>query len=104
VSIAAKFVHTNLIAADWRKLAGFCQQVFRCTPVPPERDFQGEQLEVGTGLPGAHLRGVHLRLPGWGDNGLTLEIFNYNLVEIAIWVLNGCELEKKPGLELNMHG
>ena len=81
MGIAAKYVHTNLIAEDWRALAGFYEQVFRCLPVPPERDFQGEKLEAGTGIPGAHLRGVHLRLPGWGADGPTLEIFNYNILE-----------------------
>lgn len=79
--IAAKYVHTNLIAEDWRALAGFYQHIFGCTPVPPERDFQGEKLEAGTGIPGAHLRGIHLRLPGWGENGPTLEIFNYNVLQ-----------------------
>ncbi len=77
----AKYVHTNLIAQDWRSLADFYQQVFGCVPVPPERDFQGKKLEAGTGLPGAHLRGIHLRLPGYGDSGPTLEIFNYNILE-----------------------
>jgi predicted enzyme related to lactoylglutathione lyase len=80
MSITAKFVHTNLIAKDWRALASFYQQLFGCIPVPPERDFQGEKLEAGTGIPGAHLQGVHLRLPGYGDNGPTLEIFNYNIL------------------------
>jgi predicted enzyme related to lactoylglutathione lyase len=81
MSIHAKYVHTNLIAVDWQALARFYQEVFGCVPVPPERDFQGEQLEAGTGIPGAHLRGVHLRLPGYGDSGPTLEIFNYNILE-----------------------
>lgn len=76
----AKYVHTNLIARDWRKLAEFYQRVFGCTPVPPMRDFQGATLEAGTGIPGAHLQGMHLRLPGWGEGGPTLEIFNYNLL------------------------
>jgi predicted enzyme related to lactoylglutathione lyase len=79
--IAVKYVHTNLIAKDWRALANFYQQLFGCIPVPPERDFQGEKLEAGTGISGAHLRGVHLRLPGCGDNGPTLEILNYNILE-----------------------
>ena len=79
--LTAKYVHTNLIAADWRKLADFYIQVFGCKLVPPERDFQGEKLEAGTGLPGAHLRGAHLRLPGFGEDGPTLEVFNYNLLE-----------------------
>lgn len=81
MSIPAKYVHTNLIAEDWQALAHFYQQVFGCVPVPPERDFQGEKLEAGSGIAGAHLRGVHLRLPGWGDQGPTLEIFNYNILE-----------------------
>lgn len=81
MGISAKYVHTNLIAEDWRALANFYQELFGCIPVPPERDFQGEKLEAGTGIPGAHLRGIHLRLPGCGENGPTLEIFNYNILE-----------------------
>jgi predicted enzyme related to lactoylglutathione lyase len=77
----AKYVHTNLIAADWRRLAQFYTVVFGCQIIPPERDFQGETLEAGTGLKGAHLIGAHLRLPGYGDNGPTLEIFNYGELE-----------------------
>jgi predicted enzyme related to lactoylglutathione lyase len=78
MAIEARYVHTNLIAEDWRALAGFYQNVFGCTPVPPERDLQGEALEAGTGIPGAHLCGQHLRLPGYGDTGPTLEIFSYS--------------------------
>jgi predicted enzyme related to lactoylglutathione lyase len=80
MSISARYVHTNLIAKDWQALSNFYQQLFGCVPVPPERDFQGEKLEAGSGIPGAHLRGLHLRLPGYGDNGPTLEIFNYNIL------------------------
>lgn len=81
MTIPAKYVHTNLVAEDWRSLAAFYQQVFGCIPVPPERDFEGDKLSAGTGIPGAHLRGAHLRLPGYGDDGPTLEIFNYNILE-----------------------
>jgi predicted enzyme related to lactoylglutathione lyase len=77
----ARYVHTNLIAQDWRTLADFYQRIFGCIPVPPERDFQGEELDMGTGIGGAHLQGVHLRLPGYGDTGPTLEIFNYNILK-----------------------
>ena len=77
----ARYVHTNLVAEDWCSLAGFYQRVFGCVPVPPERDFRGEKLEAGTGLPGAHLRGVHLRLPGYGETGPTLEVFEYDPCE-----------------------
>jgi predicted enzyme related to lactoylglutathione lyase len=78
VSIKAKFVHTNLVAQDWQKLAQFYQQVFGCIPVPPERDLAGQWLEKATSLPDAQIRGMHLRLPGYGDKGPTLEIFQYN--------------------------
>jgi catechol 2,3-dioxygenase-like lactoylglutathione lyase family enzyme len=73
----ARFAHLNLVARDWRKLAGFYQQVFGCLPVPPERNLQGAWLERATGVAGAHIQGMHLRLPGHGESGPTLEIFQY---------------------------
>lgn len=76
----SRYGHTNLIAHDWRMLARFYEEQFDCVPVPPERDFKGKDLERGTGIPGAELRGVHLLLPGHGPNGPTLEIFNYNIL------------------------
>lgn len=83
-----RYGHTNLIARDWRALARFYEELFGCIPVPPERDFKGPDLERGTALAGAHLRGAHLRLPGHGPEGPTLEIFNYNILaeapEVAI--------------------
>jgi predicted enzyme related to lactoylglutathione lyase len=79
----AKYVHTNLIAKNWRSLAKFYTDVFGCTLVPPERNYQGNELDAGTGLKDAHLTGAHLRLPGYDDNGPTLEIYNYNHLEPA---------------------
>ena len=73
----ARYVHTNLVAANWRRLAHFYIDLFGCEIVPPERDFVGEKLDTLTGIAGAHLRGAHLRLPGYGDAGPTLELFNY---------------------------
>lgn len=75
--IPAKYVHTNLVARDWRRLARFYQEVFGCTGVPPERHFSGISFEQLTALPGAKLQGAHLRLPGYGEGGPTLEIFQY---------------------------
>ena len=75
--LGARYGHTNLIARDWRRLAAFYQDVFGCIPVPPERDYSGELAERGTGVPGAAFRGVHLRLPGHGPDGPTLEIYTY---------------------------
>ncbi len=88
----AKYSHTNLIAANWRTLADFYINIFGCALIPPERDFQGDDLEAGTGLKGAHLTGAHLRLPGYGENGPTLEIFNYN------------RLESRPPIAVNRSG
>ena len=84
MAISARYVHTNLIARDWRKLADFYVSVFGCEPVPPERDYSGADLERGSGVPGASLRGLHLRLPGWGPDGPTLEIYQYSREEEAL--------------------
>ena len=72
-----RYVHTNLVAHDWRALARFYQELFGCLPVPPERDLSGPEMEAGTGVAAARLRGMHLRLPGVGPDGPTLEIFEY---------------------------
>lgn len=88
----AHFVHVNLVAEDWRQLARFYENVFGCQRILPERDLKGKWLEEGTGLPGAEIQGVHLRLPGWGDSGPTLEIFQYN------------RLEAKPATAINRPG
>ena len=77
----AKYVHTNLIAKDWRVLSRFYQEVFGCEPVPPERHFRGKDLERGTGIGNAQLEGVHLSLPGYNGDGPTLEIFTYTALE-----------------------
>src|SRR6185503_16967070 len=75
--IEARFGHVNLVARDWRHLADFYIKVLGCEFVPPERDLRGPVLEAGTGIPGAALHGAHLRLPGGGAQGPTLEIFQY---------------------------
>jgi|SRR5688572_27003370 len=76
-----RYAHTNIIATDWRRLADFYQRAFGCEFVPPERNQSGKWLEDGTNVPGASLRGVHLRLPGHGDSGPTLEIYSYHQME-----------------------
>jgi predicted enzyme related to lactoylglutathione lyase len=91
-AIHARYVHTNLIAADWQALARFYETVFGCVRVPPERDLSGPDMEAGTGIPAAHLRGVHLRLPGYGEAGPTLEIFTYD------------RLEERPATAVNRPG
>lgn len=75
--INARFGHVNVIARDWRSLADFYIRLFGCEVVPPERDYAGDDLAAGSGVPGAALRGVHLRLPGLGPTGPTLEVYQY---------------------------
>jgi predicted enzyme related to lactoylglutathione lyase len=87
-----KYKHTNIIAGDWRALVRFYEEVFGCVRVPPERHLSGAWLEKGTGVPGAAFSGVHLRLPGWGDSGPTLEIYQY------------AENQPKPAAAANREG
>ncbi len=74
-----KYVHTNLVAKDWKQLSKFYIDVFNCKPKPPERYLSGEWLDQLTGIESAHIRGIHLLLPGFGNEGPTLEIFQYNI-------------------------
>ncbi len=79
--MSVKYVHTNIISKNWEKLSTFYQRVFECMPVPPTRDQSGDWLDKGTGLNDAHLKGIHLRLPGYRDDGPTLEIYQYTEME-----------------------
>ncbi len=80
MTIKARYVHTNLVAKNWRALAHFYVEVFDCVPVPPERDYRGSQFDLLTGIESAHLTGMHLRLPGFDEGGPTLELFQYEPV------------------------
>ena len=78
MNMEIKYKHTNLIAKDWKHLSDFYQKVFKCEPVLPERDLSGEWLDKITGITAAQISWIHLRLPGFGDEGPTLEIFQYD--------------------------
>ena len=78
--VGTRFAHVNVVAQDWRRLAAFYETVFGCRPVPPERDQAGEWLDRAIDVAGAHLRGVHLLLPGGGDSGPTLEVYQYDVM------------------------
>ena len=76
-----KFVHTNIVSKNWRQLVDFYVKTFDCKLIPPIRNQSGDWLERGTGLKDAHLEGAHLLLPGHGENGPTLEIYQYTSIE-----------------------
>lgn len=82
MTTGTRYVHTNLIARDWRRLAAFYAAVFGCRPAGPERDLAGQWLDRLTALENAHIAGLHLSLPGC-DNGPTLEIFSYRPADPA---------------------
>lgn len=77
MAINAKFVHTNIVTENWQRLAAFYEAVLGCTRVPPERHLQGRWIDEATGIPDVKIDGIHLRLPGYGEQGPTLEIFEY---------------------------
>lgn len=76
-----KFIHTNIISTNWKNLVAFYIKTFNCKIVPPIRNQSGKWLEKGTGVKDAILEGAHLLLPGYGENGPTLEIYQYEEIE-----------------------
>jgi catechol 2,3-dioxygenase-like lactoylglutathione lyase family enzyme len=78
MTIRAKYVHTNRIVRDWEKRVGFYKNAFGCTPASPESIQSGQWVETITGVPDAGIRAIHLRLPGHGDKGPTLEVIRCN--------------------------
>ena len=78
MAIKAVYTHTNLICHNWRRLANFYTQALGCVLIQPERDLRGNAVEKGTGLREAHITGAHIRLPGYGETGPTLELFSYD--------------------------
>jgi len=76
-----KYVHTNIISEDWKKLSEFYINVFGCKIVLPLRKQEGKWLSEGTGVKEAKLEGAHLLLPGYGEEGPTLEIYQYRKIK-----------------------
>ncbi len=72
-----RYAHTNIAAKNWKRLSDFYINVFNCKVKPPERNLSGDWLDKATGLTNARLAGIHLLLPGHGENAPTLEIFSY---------------------------
>lgn len=75
--MSIRYAHTNLVARDWQRLMDFYVRIFECVPVSSERDHHGPKFEALTNRPAARAQGRHLRLPGHGENGPTLEIFEF---------------------------
>ena len=52
--------------------------MLHCEHIAQTRDLRGDWLDRLTALSGAHITGEHLRLPGYGGEHPTLEIFQYD--------------------------
>lgn len=86
-----RYVHTNLIARDHKKLISFYKEVFHCKSIGEVRDLKGEWLDKMTGIKDAHIVGEHLCMPGYGEDHPTLEIFSYdNVIEEKQGFVNKC--------------
>ncbi|HWQ96959.1 MAG TPA: VOC family protein [Clostridia bacterium] len=73
-----RYSHTNLIALDVPNMIAFYRDVLGCRSIGQTRDLSGSWVDRLTGIPGAHIFGEHLALPGYDDGGPTLEIFGYD--------------------------
>jgi catechol 2,3-dioxygenase-like lactoylglutathione lyase family enzyme len=75
--MSIRYSHTNLIARNWKTITDFYIKVFDCKPTYATH-LSGEYLEKGTGLKNINLEGTNLLLPGYENNRLKLEIFQYS--------------------------
>ena len=86
--IKSRYVHTNIIAQNWRRLAQFYEDVFDCTPIPPKRALTGKLIDKLTNIQNAEIQGIHLKLPGYDEYGPVLEILQYNHPKKGIQAIN----------------
>lgn len=78
--MSVKYCHVCISCKDWKKISKFYQDVFDCIPLDPLRNMHGKwagQLIAAEKQEEAAVVGEHLMVPGYGDNGPTLEILSY---------------------------
>lgn len=73
-----RFIHVNVIVADWQHTVAFYQRALGAVPQGFERNYRGRYIGQLTGIAGAAVRGRHVALPGYAEGGPTLEVFTYN--------------------------
>lgn len=73
-----RLAHVSITVKDLDRLREFYGKALGFTEARPERSFSGAWLEKGTGVPGASIRRVHLRLPGSSPDGALLELIEYS--------------------------
>ena len=88
-----RYAHTNIVAHDAARLIDFYRTALHCTSIGETRDLRADWLDQLTGLTDTHIVGEHLRLPGYGLDHPTLEIFSYDAA-----APNTPHLINRPGL------
>lgn len=73
-----RLAHVSITAKDMTRLKEFYEKALGFVVSRPERGFSGDWLGKGTGVPGAEIRRVHLRLPDAGEGGAHLELIEYS--------------------------
>ncbi|HKQ33405.1 MAG TPA: VOC family protein, partial [Thermodesulfobacteriota bacterium] len=64
-----RLAHVSITAKDLDRLVEFYRRALGFTEARPEMSFSGAWLEKGTGVAGASIKRVHLRLPGSSADG-----------------------------------
>lgn len=87
-----RYDHTNIGARDVERLAEFYEQVFGCVRLSPTERMSGALVARGMGLQDAEVSAVWMRLPGHGEEGPILELFEYT------------QFREHPEPSANQHG
>lgn len=74
-----KFIHVNIICPDWEDTCRFYCDTFDCTSFGKLKDHSGSYKEQIISVPGVHVIGHHILLPGFTGREPTLEIFTYSV-------------------------
>ncbi|MCQ2409373.1 MAG: VOC family protein [Clostridia bacterium] len=74
-----KFIHVNIITEDWRGLCDHFNTMFGSEDTGKIKDHSGSFKEGVIGVPGVHVIGKHILLPGFYLSYPTVEIFEYSI-------------------------
>jgi len=73
-----RYDHINIGVHDVERMADFYERVFNCTRLSEGARMSGALMARGMGLQDAEINAVWLRLPGHGEEGPFLELFEYS--------------------------
>ncbi len=79
--MSIKFEHACLVVQDLRKIVNFYVKTLECEELPWKLSLKSDWIRKGIGVSDADIKGVFLRLPGYDNDGPTLEVFQYTNYE-----------------------